>query len=553
MNRDIVHFYRESLRGLWTGFWKLAALEFASRAPMYLLPWVWMSLVDNLVHGKSAGRLAASGLAFAAVMCAQALFAQWRTLSACRFGERISRRLRQELWSVAAIERRLPAREAGERAARLRGLLSSDIGQLEGFLGGALPGLIASGAVLALLCLFTAWLSLPVLLFIGALSPFFLLGALAFRARLRRDSLALQQSQERVHGTVDEGVSALTQIRAGRAGAWWGVSILETAFRLRHERAWDQARSLALRSGLSALAFAAFGTAVTIFSAYEVWRGALALGAWVAISDMWLGMVGEGRRAMGEIRSAILTQASAERVAEFLARDDAESPVPATSPATGSKALALRNVRFSRGERTIVRGESLTIEPGRLTVLAGPSGSGKTTLCLLAAGLLAPDSGQVAFDGKPLEEWSPEELRERVAIVFQDPLFFEGTLRENLLMGRDVEERRVWETLESVNARGIVESLPGGLEGRVAARGASLSLGERRRLALARALLRDPLVIVADEPLSALDERNAEACLDALRAFAARGGGLLLVSHSADVVAKADCLLELRHHPPSGS
>jgi ABC-type multidrug transport system fused ATPase/permease subunit len=544
------------LRGFWARFLVVAALDFASRAPLYLLPWVWKSLVDNLAGEKSLERLVVSGSAFAGVLAIQAIFAQLRGLWACRFGERVSERLRLALWRKSAIDWKPSsgAINADAESARLRGLLASDLAQLEGFFGHTLPSLLASGAVLATLAALTGWLSPRTLFAIVALSPLLLICFLAFRGRMRRDALALQEAQEAIQGTLHESVSALPLVRAGQAGAWWGDAILNAAFRGRRARAWRQARSLALSSGAMTLGFAVFGTAVTVFSGYEVWRGALTLGAWVAICDMWLGMVGEGKRALGEARASISALAAAERVADFLEGEDSlapssEPPREACSAlpslGQGGASLEMRDVWFFRGERAILRGASLTVEPGCLLVVSGPSGVGKTTLCHLAAGLLAPDRGEVLLGGRRREDWPSEDWRQRVAIIFQDPIFFAGTLRENLLLGRgSIEDRRVWEVLESVNARGIAERLPGGLEGRVAEGGASLSLGERRRLGLARALLRDPELLIADEPLSALDAENVALCLETLRTFS-RTRGLLLVSHLPQALAAADLTLSL--------
>jgi ABC-type lipoprotein export system ATPase subunit len=209
--------------------------------------------------------------------------------------------------------------------------------------------------------------------------------------------------------------------------------------------------------------------------------------------------------------------------------------------------LELRDVdKTYRGARAVeaLRGIALAVEPGAFVALQGPSGCGKTTLLLVAGGLLAPDAGRVTWGGVDVYARSPDgraRLRaEAVGFVFQQfHLVPYLTARENVLAPALAAP--------VAGAAARADELLGrfGLSDRAGHVPAALSTGERQRTALARALLRRPRLILADEPTGNLDEANAAAVLDALAAYAREGGSVLLVTHDRDVAARAGRIVRM--------
>ena len=209
-------------------------------------------------------------------------------------------------------------------------------------------------------------------------------------------------------------------------------------------------------------------------------------------------------------------------------------------------AIQLEHVTFGYdGGAPVLRDASCTIRAGTITGLAGPSGAGKTTLVDLVLGLLSPSAGRITIDGEPLTGEQVARWRDVVAYVPQEPLLFHDTVIANLRWARpDATEDEVQRALAQAAATDFVARLPQGLHTVVGDRGVRLSGGERQRLALARALLRRPVMLVLDEITSALDAESESRILDAIVAL--RGTvTTLLVSHRAAPLRQADIVYVL--------
>jgi ATP-binding cassette subfamily C protein len=187
---------------------------------------------------------------------------------------------------------------------------------------------------------------------------------------------------------------------------------------------------------------------------------------------------------------------------------------------------------------------SATFPAGSLTVIVGASGAGKTTLGDLLLGLLEPESGTVLVDGRPLRTLVRVQWRDRVGYLAQEPMLLHGTIRENLLFAHaGASEDELREALRGA-ACDFVDSLPQGLDSAIGERGVLVSGGERQRLALARALLRQPGLLVLDEATSALDAETEQRILATVRALAGRCT-VVFCTHREAPRAIADQVIEL--------
>jgi ATP-binding cassette subfamily C protein len=233
--------------------------------------------------------------------------------------------------------------------------------------------------------------------------------------------------------------------------------------------------------------------------------------------------------------------AAAERVRET----GAPPPSPAASRPLRHE-LLLESVCYSYGERLVLSDATATLEAGRLVVVTGPSGSGKTTLTDLVTGLLRPTAGRVLVDGVDATTMDMAAWRRSIGYVPQEPMLFSDTIRANVTLDDEaVDDGQVERALRAAGAWDFVSRLPQRLEHRIGDSGSGLSGGEKQRLAIARALVGSPSLLVLDEPTSGLD-RAMEAQICSTIASLRGGLTIWIVSHQAAVHAIADEIWDLR-------
>jgi ATP-binding cassette subfamily B protein/subfamily B ATP-binding cassette protein MsbA len=320
------------------------------------------------------------------------------------------------------------------------------------------------------------------------------------------------------------------------------------------------------------------GTEATVTSAlrttavqlrFKVWTGLLIALGTAAI--LWVGAVHvlNGRLSVGSIlvflsylaslyaplETLMYTSAtvqgaagSARRVLEILAEEPSVCDKATAQPLPRAAGhLQLHDVTFGyQPGRPVLRGVSLEILPGQTVALIGPSGAGKTTLASLVARFFDPWQGRVSIDGHDLRDLRLRSLREQVGLVLQEPFLFPLTVAQNIAYGRpDAPREAIVAAARAANAHAFIERLPEGYETLLGERGATLSGGERQRLSIARALLRDPALLILDEPTSALDAESEGLLMEALQRLMA-GRTTLLIAHRLSTVRWAERIVVLQ-------
>jgi ATP-binding cassette subfamily B protein len=279
---------------------------------------------------------------------------------------------------------------------------------------------------------------------------------------------------------------------------------------------------------------------VLLLGAIGVGRGALTPGELVAFITLMLSLVWPVASLGVILAMAQEAMTAAARVLEIYdTRPDIVSGTATAPEGRGHLRFEHVDFTFPGSDTPVLRDVNLDLAPGETLALVGATGSGKTALTSLVPRLYDVTGGRVTIDGVDVRDYSLFELRSLVATAFEEPTLFSMSARENLTLGRaDASEAEVDEALEIAQA-GFVHELPWGLDTRIGEQGMSLSGGQRQRLALARAVLAQPKVLVLDDTLSALDVHTEKLVEDALRSVLSATTGLV-VAHRASTVLLAD-------------
>ena len=370
-----------------------------------------------------------------------------------------------------------------------------------------------------------------------------------FGRRVRALSRASQDRLADTGADVEETFNAIATVQAfGREAD------RQSGFAARVEAsvAASQARNRA-RAGLAGmvilLVFGAIG-AVLWIGGHDMIDGRISAGqlsAFVFYAVVVAGSVGSISEFLGDLQRAA---GAAERLFELLDTrpdlDVADPPLPLPTPARG--ALRFEGVRFaypSRPAAPALEGLDFAIEPGETVALVGPSGAGKSTVLNLAMRFRDPQDGRVLFDGVDVAACDPALLRARIALVPQEPAIFAADVAANIAFGRPgASEAEVRTAAEAAQAAEFISRLPDGYATHLGEKGQRLSVGQKQRIAIARAMLRDPALLLLDEATSALDaesERLVQIALDRL----SRGRTTLVVAHRLATVQRADRILVL--------
>jgi ATP-binding cassette, subfamily B, bacterial len=209
--------------------------------------------------------------------------------------------------------------------------------------------------------------------------------------------------------------------------------------------------------------------------------------------------------------------------------------------------VSFQDVAFAYGNGpAVLRGITFDVSPGEMVALVGPSGGGKTSLTALLQRLYDPVQGTVAVDGVDLRQVQGASLRRHIGVVMQDSVLFNDTVRANIAYGRpEASEREIRDAARAANAEEFIARLPRGYDTEVGDRGGLLSVGQRQRIAIGRALLKQPSIVILDEATSALDAESEAAVQDALRRLLA-GRTTFVIAHRLATVVHADRILVLR-------
>jgi ATP-binding cassette subfamily B protein len=255
------------------------------------------------------------------------------------------------------------------------------------------------------------------------------------------------------------------------------------------------------------------------------------------------------RRPAIESPGDVAGAASPARAVDGLAVTGAAANVRSTAPPPRASVAAVdfQHVGFSyTGDAAVLRDCSFSVAPGEHVALVGATGEGKSTCARLLVRAYDVTRGRVLVEGVDVREWDLERLRRRVGTVFQDTVLFTGTVADNVTLGAAVDTAALARALDAARARDFVEALPGGLDEPLGERGANLSHGQRQLLAIARALVYNPAILVLDEATSSVDPESEWRIREAMQRLLT-GRTSITIAHRLSTIQHADRILVLHH------
>ncbi|MEV4537293.1 ABC transporter ATP-binding protein [Asanoa sp. NPDC049518] len=515
----------------------LAAL--AGTAVGIAVPLVVRRVVDGPIAHHDAGGLFALGALALLFGVAEATLTFIRRWSQSSQALGMEATIRQEIY--AHLQRLPVAFHDRWQSGQLLARVTADLSVIRRFLSFGLLFLIVNLATYAVVVGLLIQLHWPLGLLVAASSVPLVVVSRRFTRTYLRTSRRMQDEQGDLATQVEETARGLRTVKSFGRQAFMSDQFGSGADRLR-DTAVDKGRQLAGTSAQFDLVPNLTLAAVLVAGAMEVAAGRLTIGELVAFVTLQLMLIWPIESLGWIIGNAQEAMTASDRIYEVLDAPPSIVDRPDARPAGQVRGeVRFDDVWFSYpgSDVPVLRGISLTVRPGETLAVVGTTGCGKTTLVSLVPRLYDVTSGRITLDGHDIRDLRMCSLREVVGVAFEEPTLFSMSVRENLALGRaDATDDEIHEALALAQAD-FVEDLPWGLDTRVGEQGLSLSGGQRQRLALARAILSRPRVLVLDDPLSALDV-HTEALVEKALAGVLADTTALLVVHRPSTVALAD-------------
>jgi thiol reductant ABC exporter CydD subunit len=503
---------------------------------------LFADIVSTAFGRRGLAAVGGSILVFATVVCARSVVAGAFESTGRRAGARVMSDLRLAL--VRGRLRDAPLAADGAEAGEVATAAVQGVDSLETYFARYLPQLVLAALVPVIVLVWTfavdPWSAMIMLITLPLIPVFMALIGRATQARTRERWRALARLSNHFLDVV-RGLSTLRAFNRGRAQAERLAATGEE-----YRAATMEVLRVSFLSGAVLDLLATLATAlVAVTLGVRLIDGTVTLRDALIVLLLTPELYAPLRAMAAQFHASADGLAAAERILDLI--DDRPDAPPGVAAPRDWEAVRLSGVSIAMPGRTrpVLDGFDLELRRGEIVALMGPSGSGKSTVAGLLLGFLRPDEGDVAVDGIGVAELDLADWRRRVAWLPQRPTIFGGTVRDNIAMGAPLaSERGLREAAALAAADAFVDDLRHGYDTRLGDGGRALSSGERRRIALARALAREASLLILDEPTANLDDETAARVLDGIRRRAA-GRAVLLLEHRMDLSGIADRVVRI--------
>jgi ATP-binding cassette, subfamily B, bacterial len=510
-------------------------------------PWPLKVLIDQLITGRQVPfeftsedvrTLALIAASVVGIALIDALATYTGELWLKRAGERIAHELRLAMYShlqrlsLAYHDRR----QKGDLVTRLTGDANA-VGTLFSDNLGAI-----AQAVLTLIGMLIVSLVIDPLLGLAmfAVAPILGVVTLHYRRAVRVAARRQRKREGEIASLAAESLAAMRVVKAFGGERYEAERVSARSEERRVQGVY--AANLEARFGGAVDVLGSTAVAlVLVLGAYRAASGAITVGDLVVIAQYARRMYRPLSDLAKQSTRVSRAMARAERVAEVLGADEVLEDRPgAYARGRAEGEVELRDVTFAyEPDRPVLERLSLRFPAGSRVAVVGPSGAGKSTVGALIARFYDPSSGQVLIDGRDARECSLDWLRDQVGILLQDTVLFTGTVADNIAYGRSAPREDVVRAARAADAEHFISALPGGFDAELGPQGVGFSGGQRQRIGIARVLLRDPPILVLDEPTTGLDAASEAQVMDGLTTLM-RDRTTILITHSMALAREAD-------------
>ncbi|HCG5908171.1 ABC transporter ATP-binding protein [Vibrio parahaemolyticus] len=424
--------------------------------------------------------------------------------------------------------------------------LITDIETIDQFVGSTLAKFVISFLTVIGTAIVLLWLDWRLGLFILLVNPIVIyfsrkLGSMVKHLK-RKENHSFEIFQNRLVETLD----GIYQLRAANKEREFLQQLKESANQVRVDAdkyAWQSEAAGRVSFLLFLIGFELFRAVAMLMVMFSD----LTIGQIFAVFGYLWFMLSPVQELLGIQFSWYSTKAALKRINDLLELEEEDRPVSKVDPFNETREVDVKieHVDFSyNNENKVLDDLSLHIPAGKKVALVGASGGGKSTLIQLLIGVYRQNAGSIRFNDELTEDIGFEVIRDKIAVVLQQPILFNDTLRHNLTLGGHFDEMSLWRALEVAQLQDVISQLNHGLDTQIGRNGIRLSGGQRQRLAIARMVLSNPQFVILDEATSALDTATEAALHKALTEFL-RGRTTLIVAHRLSAVKQADLIYVL--------
>ncbi|MCZ4294531.1 ABC transporter ATP-binding protein [Vibrio sinaloensis] len=424
--------------------------------------------------------------------------------------------------------------------------LITDIETIDQFIGSTLSKFLISLLTVIGTAGVLLWLDWRLGLFILLVNPVVIYFSRKLGSKVKHLKKRENHSFERFQNRLVETLDGIYQLRAANREREFLNELKTHADHIRQDAdkyAWQSEAAGRVSFLLFLLGFELFRAVAMLMVLFSD----LTIGQIFAVFGYLWFMLSPVQELLGIQFSWYSAKAALKRINALLDLEEEHRPQSKVNPFTDDREVDVEidNVSFSYNDEVQVLSKlSLTLPAGKKVALVGSSGGGKSTLIQLLIGVYQPNSGYIRYNGQTTNDISFEIIREQIAVVLQQPILFNDTLRHNLTLGSEYDDLALWRALEVAQMQDVISQLSDGLDTQVGRNGIRLSGGQRQRLAIARMILSNPKFVILDEATSALDTATEAALHKALTEFL-RGRTTLIVAHRLSAVKQADLIYVL--------